>query len=499
MRPGTRWDDVVYGATLLVFLAVYIQVHRLAGLGFPVPWPDEGSFLWQAIAVQEGNTLFAPQLNPQRHVMWMPPGYMILSGWVFKLTGFSLSWARTLSALYVMGGTVILARILSRYRFPYLYLLLCGCFLLSRDFVFTGNLARMEGMVFLMAMGGFALLQRGHRVAALALLAFTPLVHPGGLYFLAGAAVYVAVRLWKRGVRERPSIVSVVAALACFAAWSAYAIYIALHWTDFVNDMDFQTSWRRAFPEHAADFWDGLLSRDALLLLVLGAIGVGYGVWKRVSATFLLVLAIPLGLLNLTTSGTMYEIYASLAVLLAAVILLEMGLRLADDAARGRSRAWSVSLAAPVFLSALAVIQLSGRLENPRGYPHRMTFDGMRMPAKVAYIDDGDEAAVRRFLRSLDSAGSRVRVQFLPWADALLFRDQESENVRFVQPTFHDAKADVHIVHLSRTMPKRLVHTIRLRIHFGSEIREKLESWPVLRRRQHTEVWMFHPAGVGDS
>ena len=40
--------------------------------------------------------------------------------------------------------------------------------------------------------------------------------------------------------------------------------------------------------------------------------------WKRVSATFLLALAIPLGLLNFTTSGTMNGIYASLAVLLAA-------------------------------------------------------------------------------------------------------------------------------------------------------------------------------------
>ena len=497
MRPGTRCYDVVYGATLLAFLAVYLWVHRLAGLHFPVPWPDEGSFLWQAIAVQERNTLFAPQLNPDRIVMWMPPGYMIWSGCIFKLTGFSLPWARTLSALYVMGGTVILAGILRRYRYPYLYLVLCGWFLVSRDFVITGNFARMEALVFLMAMGAFALLQRERPYPALALIGLTPLVHPNGLYFCAGAAVYAAVVARRRPERRRPSAPDVAAIAPCLAAWAAYAVFVARHWADFASDMAFQTSWRGSFSDEGVGFWDLLLRPQTLVPCAVAVAAIVYGVRKRVASSWLLALAIPVALLTLTTTGSMYEIYGALLVILASIVWVEMGMRMAEDASAGRSRALSVFLSALVFAGALALLLGSGRLESPVGYPYRMSFEGMKVRAEVPYFGDADARVVRRFLRSLESGGSPVAVEFLPWADALLFRDRESETVHFVQPTFHDGAADVRVVHRSRHLPPKLRRMMKLRLVFGGGSDADRDRGRLIHERDRSEKWIAVGSGVG--
>ena len=107
--PQPRASGVAFWTIFAAFIPAYLWVHRQAGLTFPVPWPDEGTLLWQALAVARDNTLFAPQINPERHVMWMPPGYMIVQGLVFKLTDFSLTWARMLSASYLLGAVSALA------------------------------------------------------------------------------------------------------------------------------------------------------------------------------------------------------------------------------------------------------------------------------------------------------------------------------------------------------------------------------------------------------
>ena len=72
-----------------------VVVHARAGFGFPPPWIDEAQFLWQAIAVADTGTLLAPQLDPARPVLWMPPGWFFAMGAAFKLLGFAftLFWA----------------------------------------------------------------------------------------------------------------------------------------------------------------------------------------------------------------------------------------------------------------------------------------------------------------------------------------------------------------------------------------------------------------------
>ena len=82
---------VLRWAVVLVAAVVYLWLHAGASLTFPIPWPDEASAMWPAIAIERTGSLFAPQLNPERDVLWMPPGYMVVSGLIFKVFGFSLS------------------------------------------------------------------------------------------------------------------------------------------------------------------------------------------------------------------------------------------------------------------------------------------------------------------------------------------------------------------------------------------------------------------------
>ena len=59
-------------AVALVFLA-YLVRRALIDLRFPVPWPDEGSFLWQALAFRDHFALFAPEVNPEATRAGIPP------------------------------------------------------------------------------------------------------------------------------------------------------------------------------------------------------------------------------------------------------------------------------------------------------------------------------------------------------------------------------------------------------------------------------------------
>ena len=80
-----------------------------------MPWPDEGSFVWQALAFRDNWSLFAPELHPGRDVLWMPPGFMVLEGTIFKILPFSLNLSRTLSAMFLCGAFGCLAACVRHY------------------------------------------------------------------------------------------------------------------------------------------------------------------------------------------------------------------------------------------------------------------------------------------------------------------------------------------------------------------------------------------------
>src|SRR5258706_4881536 len=143
----------VYVLITVLFIAIYIKVHLIASFSFPVPWTDEAYFLWQAVAFQQHSTLYAPELNPYRCLYGHTPGHMIVSGLLFKIIGFSLSNARSISLVLVALTFVLLSRIWKMHGYPFFVLILSGMFLLNKYFIVLGNVSRPEALlVFLIAL-----------------------------------------------------------------------------------------------------------------------------------------------------------------------------------------------------------------------------------------------------------------------------------------------------------------------------------------------------------
>ena len=121
--------NIILYACLFTIIIVYILLNNLAGYTFPIPWADEGIFLWQSISIQENNTLIAPQLNPTRPLLLMPPGYMIFTGVLFKLIGFSLNAARNISLVLMIGVVIQIVLLTRKYSLKFITLLFIGSLL----------------------------------------------------------------------------------------------------------------------------------------------------------------------------------------------------------------------------------------------------------------------------------------------------------------------------------------------------------------------------------
>jgi hypothetical protein len=483
-EPGSaRWALI---GTAALAIVVYWWVHGLAGFSFPVPWGDEGAFLWQAIAVQEHGTLLAPQLHPDRPILWMTPAYPIVMGAAFRITGFSLEWARTLSACFLTGGFIALALTVRSLRAPFAgLLLLCGVFL-GRDFVLSGNMARMEAL--LVASLGVAslLLMRGRRIEALALLGLTPLIHPNALLPAAAAGVYAGV-VWVRSRNDwRPTRFGELCLAAAAGAWLAYGVYVGLHWSDFLHDMAFQLDWKEQPGPFDSGFWLRWLEPERLAVgLALGVAWVAGSALKSPSVR-LLVIAIPLQLLPLTPEEWYYGILRALIFWFACVCLLDVADRAADRFGANRRARAVVAL----LLLALAGLggRFANRIESPFGYPYAMRIADMAITPEPAYIDDGDRAAVRAFLARVAAnaatAGAPApTVLFVPWVDALFFHDLDGQGLRLAHPTLRTVQPDLAILHLTRLIPASHIFYARQNLIAATR------GLPTLRVRDETEEW----------
>jgi hypothetical protein len=122
--------------------------------------------------------------------------------------------------------------------------------------------------------------------------------------------------------------------------------------------------------------------------------------------------------------------------------------------------------------------------ESPIGYPSRMQWHQMRVGGDVPYIEQTDVAAALSALDSLAADQKLRRVQFYPFADALLFRSQMGERWLPVQPVFTESTADVVVVHISRYLPAAWDERTRRMIGLvGSGTwmseRDSTESWRI--------------------
>ena len=483
---------VWWGLALALLLGSYLAHLSTLGLHFPTPWPDEGSFLWPAIAVQEHSTLLAPQLNPERPVMWMPPGYMILQGLIFKLTGFSFSWARTLSALYLCGALVCLAGLLGRLRLRWAHLALVAVFLHSPGVLLAGNTARMEPLVLLLGLGGCLLVQRRMIYLGLCVVALAPLVHPNGVFFGLAGLLLAAPIVWREPRRLRPARLELVALALVLACWGAYGLHVAQHWDSFLADMRMQVD-----SKLRIDQWTGGAGRRALDpvrlipdLLLLGA--ALYARRYRLALWPLIAVAAALQALGLLMVGWMYELYAATGLLLASVVTLEV---LGHASSR---LPWMRP--APRAVAAVIVLTLALGGANQQLLARDLAFTGAVAKAASdvdvhsgpAYFTPTDRRAIAAYLRTLEASPRPLTVQFLPWSDALLVPELQTARVRFLQPTMYERPSDVCIIHRSRRIPKTLVDSIGLRVTFREKVPVEPKNWPSIQERDGTERWIVY-------
>ena len=489
MAPSGRGRALLYAGATAALLVSFLWLHARQGLSRPIPWPDEASLLWQAIAVQRETTLFAPQLRDYAHVLWMPPGYMWVTGLAFKLSGFSLEIARWLSALFVAGGAVALAAVFWRTRHPFASLLLLAVFLWSPIAVLVGNVARMEALVFALACSVLLLLQRGWLWGGLALAALVPLVHPVGLFFAAGTGAYAIARAWRDPGLLRPRRAEWVALALALAAWLAYAAYVAQHWAVFLADMRLNVGYKAERAGGPAAVLRRLANPGlALPSLVVGAAGLGSALGRRLASSLLLVLAAPLVVVSFLLHGWPYDFYPALLALLASVLLLDFASDLAERAGVAARPRRALALALGLGLAGLG--HFAFRHARLFLFSIEQSQVSPEATAGVPFVTPEDRRILAERLRQLRGTPERpVTILFLPMAEALLFEDLDGDARRLVFPLLRREPADVVILHESRHFPALTRRNHELWSASWQAVPVPIERWPVLHERDGTERW----------
>jgi len=431
-----------FGALVLAFALAQLAVHARAGFTFPPPWIDEAQFLWQAKAIADMGTLLAPQLHPERPILWMPPGYFVVTGAALRGFGFDFAFARNLSLVYLLAAFGLLAGLLRRLPHAGAAVGLAGTFFLGRSFVAIGNVARMEALLLLGVLAGFALLRSGRCWQGLALLAATPLVHPNGVWFCAAGALWVGLRA--RSGAGLPSLrrSDVALGLAVAAAWLAFAALAAANAEAFRHDLAYQLA-RKAGAGELGILLDGrLLALAALLVLA-------HRLRREVpEAVLLACLAVPALAAHSLGQEYWYEIFEGLFYLLLSVLALEAAtLWLANRPATARHP----RLACAGVLGALLLANLvAHRVPNPFGYPENVVWHRMQVSDGEPYLDPADRAFVRDWLIALAPPGELPWVRFHPAAEALFYADLDGSEIRVSEPVFHEHEPDWYLLRTSR-------------------------------------------------
>ncbi len=431
-----------YWALALALALAQLAVHARAGFTFPPPWIDEAQFLWQAKAFADGGTLFAPQLHPERPLLWMPPGWFVVTGTALRVFGFDYALARALSLVCLLAAFALLAGLLRRLPHAGEALLLAGAYFLGRSFVAVGNVARMEALLLFAVLAGFTLLRGARCWQGLALLAATPLVHPNGVWFCAGGAVWLGLRARTAADLPRLRRADLAAALAVAAAWLAWAALAAANAAAFRHDLAYQIARKAGAGEL------GVLG-DGRLLALAALIALAWRLRRDVpEAVLLACLAVPALAAHSLGQEYWYEVFENLFYLLLSVLALEAAV---PWLARRPALARNPRLARAGVLAALLLAGLVAHtVPNPVGYPENLVWHRMRFADSEPYLDPADRACVRDFLVGLAPAGELPRVRFQPAAEALFYADLDGSEIRISEPVFHEQEPDWYLLRTSR-------------------------------------------------
>ena len=411
-RPGHR---IAFWLLALIFMGGYVWLHIRAGYTFPTPWADEVAYLWQGIALARSGSPVAPELVPNTHLMWIPPGFMVVNALFFRALGFSLDLARWLSAGEVLVFFGALCGVARRLRAPISSLVLSGLFLWSARFVLAGNIGRMEALVLCFVGLGLVLQSRGRLVSGLALAACAPLVHPNGVLFLAAAVAFVllqpdlAARLRAAGRRQWIVLVVVV----CF--YMGWAIYTAAHWTEFTMQMGAQ--FNRKIDRDSVLFAFDLEDWSFLALAVAGLV---WGFRRHALATLLCCYSIGAWLTYSIGLEMWYLVNRHVGVLFLALAAIELAqvMRMPE-----RAKAF---VAPGIVFALLLAFWLTNTLPFPPGDPQRLADTRMFAEIKPDWerVNHSALEKVAERLALYNDCHRRIVVRVYPRADSLLLYEK---------------------------------------------------------------------------
>jgi hypothetical protein len=433
-------DDGINKKISAFYLLLLIILVYFAGFNFPVPWIDESAFLLQAYSFTKTNSLLSPYLSPERTIMWLPPGYLILMGLVFKITGFSLRIARSVSFFFTFLSFIFAIKIIDKLEGNVFLKIMLLVFFLHPAIIAMANVARPEAIYFALAIIAGYLLLSERQLAALSVAIFSGLFHFNGLY----VAVLSLSVIIASCVRNKNNIVQYIAFqfkkkdLLLFTtaviAWLAYGLLIIGNFGSFVHDMTFQ------FKAHAAMLKLSsppfLKSSRSLFFIFLFCLT---GIYSLIKQKFNIAIISGFSLACYLLNGIGQEMwYGVFFVLSFSFLFVALYLVL-------KVENYTVTRAAIILL--IAVIPFFMITRTAQGY----SFFGMKYIFKKAYLTQGEITYIKDSLLSIQkkrNSGVPLTVRFIKPGDGLLFLAfLEKNNFSLIQnlPIVKSRKVDIEV------------------------------------------------------
>ena len=388
------WSIAAFATPILLAAACILFVRAAFGFQFPVPWPDETGFVAPAFDFARSGSFFDPGMNPDRTVMWMPPGYMVLLAAMFRIFGYSFALARWVSASSCLAALFCCAtlarRMASGWRLAASGWVIAAAFL-SPLMLIDANIARMEMVFAAIVLLAIAAIRAEKFAAAAALIAIAGLVHFNAVYFVPPllAAVTIAAL---RGRLHRPRTADWFAMSAAALAWLAYGAHIAANWHGFQDDMAFQFALKRfvSINDTARPLWP---------VLAAASLAAAAALLRRLDAASMVALS---GAAFVVMAHNGHELWYDYGqplgfACIALAFLADGPKRPAPAAAWMRTTtamnaAAAAAAAAAIFLTLLSAATVTDMLRPL--LPHRAMITRNIVPAS-------DIAKVRRFIATL--------------------------------------------------------------------------------------------------
>jgi len=319
LNLSAKSEPLLFCLMIVITTFIILSFFILNGQTFPIPWDDESSFTLQAISWAESNTFFTTSLNNDRVIMWMNPAYMIFTGSIYKIFGYSFSLSREISWFFYIAAFLIFSTALRNYVSQSSILILAAIFLLPSSLA-SGNLARMEPMeLFLSAVILLSLFHKRFWLGVAILIGCT-LFHFNAVYLLipilgAFGLEYINVKSFKSFYPNRWDLIVLG---VCTLLLLAYFVFIFSNIEAFRIDMAYQFS--RKFGR--APFYESPKN-----LFYIGAIcGVTFlaFVRNRRHLTILGLLSLSFYLTYSIGQEMWYTIFCNLSLGLISIVLLNL-------------------------------------------------------------------------------------------------------------------------------------------------------------------------------